>query len=110
MVPWSQERDRGPPGWLSAGGRTLLVCAVYSRAMDRFTFAPIRFVWNATRGYRLSPWRSPYLRWRIETYSGKKAETLTAGDIFQFAWESRWDLLQYLRWTGDVQREAHRRG
>ena len=27
-----------------------------------------------TRGYRLRPWRSPYLRWRIETYWGLHAD------------------------------------
>ncbi len=35
-------------------------------------FAPLRFLWNATRGHRLAPWRSEYLRWRVETYSGKQ--------------------------------------
>ena len=29
----------------------------------------LRFFWNSTRGHRLAPWRSPYLRWRMETYS-----------------------------------------
>ena len=29
---------------------------------------PIRFFWNATRGHRLRPWRSEYLRWRLETF------------------------------------------
>ncbi len=33
----------------------------------------LRFLWRATRGYRLRPWRSPYLRWRIETYWGTPA-------------------------------------
>jgi hypothetical protein len=37
------------------------------------------------------------------------AETLTAGKIFEFAWNSRWELLSYLFWTGQVQREARRR-
>jgi hypothetical protein len=37
------------------------------------------------------------------------AETLTAGKIFVFAWNSRWELLSYLFWTGQVQREARRR-
>jgi hypothetical protein len=32
----------------------------------------LRFFWNSTRGHRLAPWRSPYLRWRMETYSGLK--------------------------------------
>ena len=45
-------------------------------------FSALRFIWNATRGHRLAPWRSEYIRWRVETYSGKPAETLTARDIF----------------------------
>ena len=72
-------------------------------------FEPLRFIWNATRGYRLTPWRSPYLRWRIETFSGKKAESLTAGNIFAFVWASRWELLSFLMWTGRVEREAKRK-
>ena len=70
---------------------------------------PIRFLWNATRGSRLRPWRSPYLRWRIETYSGLWAEKLKMRDVFAFMWASRWELLRFLVWTGDVQREARRR-
>ena len=45
--------------------------------------APLRFIWNATRGHRLAPWRSEYLKWRVETYSGKKAETLTTKRYFR---------------------------
>jgi hypothetical protein len=71
--------------------------------------AALRFLWNATRGHRLTPWRSDFLRWRIETYSGKKAETLTASNIFAFVWASRWELLSFLAWTGQVEREARRR-
>lgn len=72
--------------------------------------APIRFIWNATRGHRLTPWRSEYLKWRVETYSGKKAETLTAKDIFSFLWESKWELLSFLLWTGRLEDEVRRRG
>ena len=73
-------------------------------------FAPLRFIWNATRGHRLTPWRSEFLRWRVETYSGMPAETLKAKDIFGFMWSQRWELLSFLLWTGRVQREARRRG
>jgi hypothetical protein len=66
-------------------------------------------LWNATRGHRLAPWRSEYLRWRIETYSGMKAEKLTTRDILSFVWNSRWELLSFLAWTGDLDREAHKR-
>ncbi len=64
--------------------------------------APFRFVWNATRGSRLRPWRSPYLRWRIETYSGMHAETLTARDVLLFTWRERAQLLRFLRWTREM--------
>jgi hypothetical protein len=69
-------------------------------------FEPIRFLWNATRGARLMPWRSAYLRWRIETYSGKWAEKMTAGEMLGFMWQERWELLRFLFWTGSVQRHA----
>jgi hypothetical protein len=72
-------------------------------------FEPVRFLWNATRGNRLTFWRSAYVRWRVETYSGMPAETLTAKDIMAFAWTMRWELLHYLFWTGAMQREARRK-
>lgn len=72
--------------------------------------APLRFVWNATRGHRLAPWRSEYLKWRVETYSGQKAETLTTKSMLSFMWDSRWELLNFLLWTGRLEREVRRRG
>src|SRR5271165_4079522 len=49
----------------------------------------LRFLWNATRGHRLAPWRSPYLRWRIETYTGIKMQSIG-----------------FLEWTGEMERYA----
>ena len=72
--------------------------------------APLRFIWNATRGHRLTPWRSEYLRWRVETYSGQRAETLTAGKILSFVWATKWELLSFLFWTGQLEREVRKRG
>jgi hypothetical protein len=72
-------------------------------------FGALKFLWNATRGHRLAPWRSEFLRWRVETYSGKPAETLRTRDIFGFMWASKWELLNFLLWTGQVQKEARRR-
>ena len=71
--------------------------------------APLRFIWNATRGHRLAPWRSEYLRWRVETYSGKRAETLRASDVLGFLWTSRWELFSFLTWTGEMEKEARRK-
>jgi len=59
----------------------------------------IRFLWRATRGYRFNPWRSPYLRWRIETYSGLHAEEIGFADFWRFGWQHRRDLARYLHWV-----------
>ncbi len=62
----------------------------------------IRFLWNATRGYRLHPWNSPFLRWRIETYSGMEAGHLTRGLVLRFLWQQKRQLLSFLVWTSDM--------
>jgi hypothetical protein len=59
----------------------------------------LRFLWNATRGFRLRPWASPYLRWRMETYSGWPAESIGARDFWKFLWVHRAELLRFLRWS-----------
>lgn len=65
-------------------------------------FASLRFVWNATRGHRLRPWQSEYVKWRIETYSGMKADELTTRDVLRFTWREKWTLLRFLRWTQEI--------
>lgn len=72
-------------------------------------FASLRFLWNATRGHRFAPWRSEYLKWRIETFSGEKAETLRGRDVLAFVWKSRWELLDFLAWTGRLERDVQRK-
>ena len=67
---------------------------------------PIRFFWNATRGNRLRPWRSPYLRWRVETYSGVKAETVGLREMLRMARCERRQVLRYLRWLGEMRQAA----
>jgi hypothetical protein len=62
----------------------------------------LRFLWNATRGNRFRPWRSPYLRWRLETYSGQKAETVRARDFLNLFWKEKRQFLRFLRWTREM--------
>ena len=64
----------------------------------------LRFLWIATRGYRLRPWESPYLRWRIETYSGIPAESITPNSFFRFLWSERSSLWEYLLWVRRMRR------
>ncbi|HEX4133394.1 MAG TPA: hypothetical protein VHY84_02135 [Bryobacteraceae bacterium] len=59
----------------------------------------IRVAWRLLKGYRLRPWNSPYLKWRIETWSGIEATRITPGVFLRFAWKHRADLVRYLRWA-----------
>lgn len=59
----------------------------------------VRLLWQLTRGYRLCPWRSPYLRWRIETYWGSDAGAITFQEFWGFVWRRRRDLARYTRWA-----------
>jgi hypothetical protein len=58
-----------------------------------------RMLWRLARGYRLCPWRSPYLRWRMETYWGLHADEITFAQFWAFAWKQRRELMRYLRWA-----------
>ena len=57
------------------------------------------FLWRATRGYRFTPWRSPYLKWRIETYWGTPAEEIGFAEFWRFVWQHGRDLLRMLDWV-----------
>ena len=68
--------------------------------------AVLGFLWKASRGSRLRPWRSPYLRWRVETYWGTPAETLDRQGFLHFAWAERARLWRFLVWAADMRRLA----
>jgi hypothetical protein len=58
-----------------------------------------RAMWRLSKGYRLCPWKSPYLRWRIETYAGWHAERITSRDFWRFSWSHRRELVRFLQWA-----------
>ena len=62
--------------------------------------------WRLSRGYRLRPWRSPYLRWRIETYWGVPAESIGFGDFCRFVWRHWSDLRRYAQWRQRMMQPA----
>jgi hypothetical protein len=66
----------------------------------------LRFLWNATRGHRLRPWRSEYLRWRLETFTGKHAEDVRARDFWLFLKSERRQILRFLRWLAEMRAYA----
>jgi hypothetical protein len=68
----------------------------------------VMLLWRLARGYRLRPWSSPYLRWRIETYWGWHAEQITFGEFWRFTWSHRKELVRYLRWADRIRRRRVR--
>ena len=66
----------------------------------------LRFIWNATRGHRLAPWRSPYLLWRIETYCGVKMQQIHFIEFWAFVWQERVNLWRFLKWSAEMERYA----
>src|SRR2546427_12243612 len=72
-------------------------------------FYMLRFLWNATRGHRLAPWRSPYLLWRVETYCGVKMQHIGFLEFWEFVLRERRHLWQFLRWTAQMELYAHPR-
>jgi len=65
----------------------------------------LRYFWRASRGHRLRPWRSPYLRWRMETFVGVHADRLTRQEFFRLLWRERRRLREFLRWAAEMEQE-----
>ena len=59
----------------------------------------VRFWWRGSRGYRLQPWKSPYLRWRMETFWGIAADEIAFAVFWTLLWRNRRDIRRYLRWV-----------
>lgn len=68
-----------------------------------------RFLWRSSQGYRLRPWASPYLRWRIETYWGWHADQIDAVKFWQFTWRRRRELWRFLMWAAAMASQQHHR-
>ncbi len=62
----------------------------------------LRFAWNSTRGYRFRLWRSPHLRWRIETFSGFAAERLNFVQVLWLFWHEKRQILRFLSWGANI--------
>lgn len=69
------------------------------------------YYWKQSKGYRLCPWRSPYIRWRAETYWGGDMHDLSARRFFRLIWRDRAALRRFLAWADEREREQrHNRG
>lgn len=59
----------------------------------------LRYYWIIAKGYRLRPWASPYIRWRLETFFGKPATDLSMGKFVRLMWRERVRMEQFLEWV-----------
>ncbi|HUK53587.1 MAG TPA: hypothetical protein VL099_09900 [Candidatus Binatia bacterium] len=69
----------------------------------------LRLYWVGATGYRLRPWASPYLRWRLETFLGPEADHAGAGEFVRLLWKHRARLSRYLAWVAERRTEQRRR-
>jgi hypothetical protein len=70
----------------------------------------LRFLWTATRGHRFRPWRSDFLKWRLETFTGKHADQVGPHDFWRFAIAERRQMLRFLRWLSEMRSYADSTG
>lgn len=98
----SNHRVSSVEAWVWSGERVAIRSACIPTYTGLEMIEGIRFLWNATRGERLRPWRSRYLRWRMETYSGKWAESIEWRDFWEMFWKEKRQVMRFLRWTGEM--------
>jgi len=64
-------------------------------------FTALRYYWITAKGYRLRPWASPYVRWRLETFFGGDMHALGPGQFFSLMWRERARSGKFLAWLGE---------
>ena len=68
----------------------------------------VAFWWRFAKGFRLRPWKSPYIQWRMETFFGQEAAGLDARKFFRLMWRERAQMERFLEWVRDMRRELKR--
>jgi hypothetical protein len=64
----------------------------------------LHYYWVIAKGYRMRPWASPYLQWRLETYFGKEAADLDRAKFLVLMWRERARMRRFLDWVGERRR------
>ena len=72
-------------------------------------FRALRYYWMVSKGYRLRPWRSPYLQWRMETFFGHEADDPGARKFFQLMWRERRRMRCFIAWAAERRRAQKKR-
>jgi hypothetical protein len=61
----------------------------------------LRYYWITAKGYRMRPWASPYIRWRLETFFGGDMRALGPAEFFRLIWRERKQLSQFIAWVAE---------
>jgi hypothetical protein len=69
----------------------------------------LRYYWITSKGYRLRPWKSPYIQWRMETFFGHDAAGLDARKYFRLMWRERARMERFLAWVAESRRRRAQR-
>jgi len=64
----------------------------------------LRYYWVIAKCYRLHPWDSPYIQWRLETYFGKEAAELDREKFVSLMWRERARMWRFLDWVRERRR------
>jgi hypothetical protein len=64
----------------------------------------LRYYWIIAKGYRLHPWDSPYIQWRLETFFGKEAADMDREKFMSLMWRERVRMRRFLDWVGERRR------
>ena len=73
-------------------------------------FTALRYYWTTAKGYRLRPWASPYLRWRLETFFGGDTHSLGPAEFFYLLWRERARFRNFLAWVAERRRAQSEHG
>ena len=76
----------------------------------RRIFTAIRYYWITAKGYRLRPWASPYIRWRMETFYGAEAAELDRRKFWRILWRDRARMQRFIAWIAERRRSVRSRG
>ncbi len=74
-------------------------CASVRAGINGVLLTALRYYWITAKGYRLRPWASPYIRWRLETFFGGDMHELGRAEFFRLIWSQRKQLSRFLAWT-----------
>lgn len=65
-------------------------------------WSAVSYGWFMTRKHHFRPWRSPAIKWRMETVYGIQPENLTAKLLFKTLWNDRKQVWALAKWVREM--------